>query len=690
MIGAEDLAALRLGSERRIDTGWRAGTHKRRSTDIPDAVTLILSDAGRVAAGDDAQWSALTRRLTADLKAELERLVGAVSRRHATRPPFVVTFVMPALILDGYVEVLWLRIGTSGPDLYDIDVLGAPVRVTRAPANGLEVVAAEKAARAMPTEPRGHEGRDTGAEEPVEAAIEATPDDRRLIANSFDGTTKLTKALPPKKKLSLRVKIAIPEADDHWVGFMPITDAPLVTLEVTVRFEVGGKSWRKPRPQEISFETNSVASSDEATFTFSSPAEGKVITAVIDIGYAGRLLQSAVWKAPVRTKPADCDEIHMCVYQTSAGPAPRLDATAAMSQLDARDEGRLRSPHGEVTLDLRGILDAVEQVSSATLGLADAPNSLAADEARRLLISLARMGFALRRQLEPLQISPGTIAVQVGRDSRIVPLELVYDATVAPLEDAVLCDHVTNPPPGGSPCDKASASVVCPYAFWGLTRTIIRDVVRDNEEWIVPPRHLSLRPVTYAATARADDGSPPDALPSAMLQRAAEVFDPVARAKTWDDWKAHVANDRPQMLLLLAHTDKVGLEESIEIRQDPREVLKQLDITSEYLHAHDAPPPLVLLIACGSLGQSDPFGTLHGALTACGAAAVVGLLTQLNGVHGAHVGEELIRALHKQGTTSLASALTDTRRALLAQGLLTGLLVVAHGEIDIQIGGGPC
>jgi len=250
---------------------------------------------------------------------------------------------------------------------------------------------------------------------------------------------------------------------------------------------------------------------------------------------------------------------------------------------------------------------------------------------------------------------------------------------------AKLCAHVHTPPAPGEACDRTSSRVVCPYAFWALNRTVVRTVVLPDGRPRPMPPTLDLEPVLLAASTRADFGAAADRRPSDLLTAAcAALFGTVERVTSWTAWRREVAARHPDLLVLLAHTEVAGGEATLQIGRNS--FLARPDVSTAMLGGS----PLVLLVACASAVAGDEFGTLPGTFTARGAAAVVGLLTKLSGSQGGRAAQAVLTALHGAGgagPVGLGAALATARRDLVAQGLLVGMMLVAHGEIDVRIGG---
>ena len=518
-----------------------------------------------------------------------------------------------------------------------------------------------------------------------------TVDPRRLAVEFRDGGRRVRSVLPPRRALTLEVAIAVP-AKGQPAGSDPV-DAPpdaedVVTLEVVAESEL----WPQPQLAELVWPVHEHDQpSTSAVFGLVTPDAGRAVAITITVLYRGRQLQRAVVTAAVRDAAVPGERVRVLVQRTSTPPQPALLVTPAAASLDATGSELRNTRSGAAVpgAQLAGTLDAFEQRLSRTLGADDAPESLSDPRALALLVDLARQGSGLWDQLAGLGLDgTGPISLLVQPASRLLPLELVYTGQPPRRSGVKLCDHVRQPPPPGEACDRTSSRVVCPYAFWALTRTIARTVLLPGGRALPTPSRLDLQPVLYAASQRADYGADPAARPSELLLRAcAELFGPdqVGQVTSWTAWRREVAARRPELLLLLAHTETDAGEVSLQIGR--RSFLARPDISTALVgHA-----PLVVLVACASAVAGDEFGTLAGTFTARGAAAVVGLLTKLSGSQGARAAAATLAALLAAGRTGpngsgLGAALAQARRELIGQGLLVGMMLVAHGEIDVEVG----
>jgi hypothetical protein len=335
--------------------------------------------------------------------------------------------------------------------------------------------------------------------------------------------------------------------------------------------------------------------------------------------------------------------------------------------------------------DVQEMLDKIEDRVSRVLGVPGAPDSLDDPRVLELLITLAGIGTELDTFLEPLAIGDArSINVTINPMTKVFPLELVYTGP-PPDAHASLCDHVTNPPPPGQGCDRASTKRVCPYAFWGLHRSISRTVKSTATKQQPWSSTVSASSVLYAATVIADKDVPAPAPSQQVLTTAQQLFGPVTQVGNWRDWRKAVKTDKPNLMVVLGHTMIEGATTNLYIGK--QSALDRRKVSPRELSSDGSRHPLVLLIACATAALGDAFGSLPGVWTAKGAGAVIGTLSKIVGPQGATATTHLLLAIHDVAgqQASVGDAVAAARRSLITARQPIGLLLVSHGELDTRV-----
>jgi len=214
---------------------------------------------------------------------------------------------------------------------------------------------------------------------------------------------------------------------------------------------------------------------------------------------------------------------------------------------------------------------------------------------------------------------------------------------------------------------------------------VARTIAGERRAAGTPTTSLGVRSALYGATVIADADTPDDPKPSDRLAAAIERVGAVRRVADWDDWRTAIGDDHPELLVVLGHTEFEGRDPTLQIGADS--VLARPDISEREVCTGTSPQPLVIMLACATSTLGDRFGSLPGHFAAHGAAAVIATGSKVNGEQGADAAIELlvaIKATRGRGG-DVAAALTRARRALVKRGLAIGLLLVAHGEIDMEV-----
>jgi hypothetical protein len=523
---------------------------------------------------------------------------------------------------------------------------------------------------------------------------------RRLVPEIVRGDEVCRRALVPDTEYRLEVQIRLPETPDEGVPFVedavPEGDG---VVRLDVRVSCPDIRLRASAPIDLPT-TDRSEPSTVATFGFRTGPDGTPLDIEILVLHGNRPIQAARVLAPVRTTPARRDKVRILAVPLSAQPEPARDATHADLSLDARN-GRLEVVGGADGIllgpgDVKDLLDDIELRASRFLaGTTDAVWQ-AGKRAPSLLIDLARLGSQLHRKLADVDDAAArTVSLLIRHDTAILPLEIAY-AGPTPRRTAKLCAHATGAPPAlNNPCPKASTLIVCPYAFWGMYRTIARTIQGPGNRRRKPRRlgPLSLRPVLYGATNRADKGLPAGTLeadhPSLLLQQSLRdcLGGEVARVTNWRAWRTHVRDTHPELLVVFGHSEIDRGEKALQIGKTSW--LHQPDVTEAVVAAAGSAGPLVLLLACATAVPDDRFfGALPASFTDRGAAAVVATLSKLKGPDGARAASAIVSALVASSTPSgvtLGTALAAARRNLVNAGQLVGLMLVGHGEIDLKL-----
>ena len=431
-----------------------------------------------------------------------------------------------------------------------------------------------------------------------------------------------------------------------------------------------------------------------ASVSFTTGGDGSSVRLNIRVLRDGRPVHAAQLAAPVRTKPSLRDHVRLLHVPLSATVEPRADTTKAEATLECTATALKRlgtDAPTQVPLSVVTAISAVMQESaSKVLSGNDAPDRLDEPAAVTLLINLARLGRRLADTLADIGVTDAhTIAVKSRRDLPIVPLELAYDG-VAPEPGAALCGCLSRPnPQRGAVISHASAQTVCPYAFWGMSRAIIRTVAAEPVKRLpARPRlaPLSLRPVLYGAADSADELSPPWQPLTETLEKtlSGRAVGQCTRVSSWRAWRRAARGVAPQLLVVLADTEMRKGTPKLLIGSKSRLAPGSVSLGRR---AVTAPAPLVLLFGTGSDVVGAEVGIFPAAFIDQGAAAVITTLISVGGAQAAAAAAAVVHAMHSNRlpTPTVAAAVSAARRQLIACASPVGLLLATYGETDLEL-----
>ena len=301
------------------------------------------------------------------------------------------------------------------------------------------------------------------------------------------------------------------------------------------------------------------------------PEGRRRVQARVVVTFRNRVLQTAVLSGEVG-EPARVRE--RLVLRMDLGHLDErrgFDAAVVLNHDDDGDPAAIVVADGDVTVDAMPEIDATTaRVRRLLIGAATVTGTgkAAAERTRKLLVEVALKGNELYVPLKPLLDSldrhgpAKRIQVLAARPGHFLPLELVYDRP-APAEDAVVCPRWLA---GGDDCgpgcfaDEDDVSVVCPAVFWGLGR-----VVERHHASLTDPSGTSF--VLRAEPRRRRSRLHVD---SALVAASAKVRAPELKTvldglgaagsavQAWDDWKAALADQPRDLLVLMPHTDPAG------------------------------------------------------------------------------------------------------------------------------------
>jgi len=323
--------------------------------------------------------------------------------------------------------------------------------------------------------------------------------------------------------------------------------------------------------------------------------------------------------------------------------------------------------------------------------------TISSDANLKMMIMLANHGAMILQEISrhhPMAGLDGARRVQVVEavDKAYFPVEFLYtgkapmlDAKVCPkavaaLEDPVqtvheACSHRNDP------------DFVCPAAFWGFQKCIERLASTGDQthQLSVPEagenRLGPFSSALIAASNRAkDEMKGPRSLPKVVASHVAKV----SRVDSWKDWKAKVDKDKPDLLVLMPHSEESRQLPGIPILEVSLNELHASHLDEAYVRAEGAggKGPLLLLMGCSTTFAETPFLNFVRRFNLSGAPIVIGTLSIIHGTQASMVTQQLLAAIAKPGheVQRFDEAILGVKRRLAAAGHSVAFSLIAYGH----------
>jgi hypothetical protein len=467
------------------------------------------------------------------------------------------------------------------------------------------------------------------------------------------------------------------------------------------------------------------ARSGDCDLRIAVPADERTVQADIAFLYRGRIFEYVRIEAASLAEgeaegSRDSLRIRVVASQRQVIEIPDSApvGAAVVAERGATDAEALLSVFGGLGASTRALSDATQAVRWLNQALFNTEKLIVRQRARRgtakevldtsdenlrvLLRDMARHGAALYNALAGgKDLEAGDRIELLTLEGVYIPLEFVYDRGF-PKDDARICSAGAKALiDGASACPKCtkpltarqrtSASTICPFGFWSLSKVIER-VPEGEGEADRGPRldRRTLPPLDSIAFASSNLVPPEERMATIALLK--QQFETALLAEDWHDWLEAIER-RPTLLVIMAHHGIAAGLDYLEIG-DPaweaeRGKLNRGQINSVFVNADGREPgPVVLLLGCQTaIGDSTGYIQLSEVFRRERASIVLGTLAEILGPHAGPLARELVTEL---GTVSDSEAdfgtiLVRVRRRLLARGYLLALCIYALGDAEWRL-----
>jgi len=449
--------------------------------------------------------------------------------------------------------------------------------------------------------------------------------------------------------------------------------------------------------QQDEIELPRIGRSQEAEFVFEIPDSGsdREWAARIVVLFRNRALQTAVLSGRL----GESARLHQvaALVPTLTALDERLAFDVSLVANHTNGLAKLiRHSDGHTFVNsmasLPPITERIAEDLARAVRLRSQRQGLRSARARELLVSLAKRGRDLFSELErQLGSVAGASRIQLVTASGgwFLPIEILY-ARYSPDDDARICErYLSDPTTCSGECTPVTdRSVVCPNAFWGLSKTIERhhfDPALDRE---LQQQHLLLavgehsrrEPLKLTRTLL---GASQRVKPADRSKTLAALGPGATVVMSWDEWEAAVKAADTELLVLVPHTD--WNDTALEIANDKltRDRIERTLVTGD----RKGVQPVVVLFGCRTTGRAtDPAGFASRFMIK-GAAAVFHSSTDLLNFHASELARRLAGQLisPSRNTELLSDALAAFRRDAVHDGLIAALSISAFGDADWRI-----
>lgn len=486
----------------------------------------------------------------------------------------------------------------------------------------------------------------------------------------------------------------------------PATMEVMIDLEVTLNYLPGilraQISWHK------------YGDSNVATFSIQTPADPQLLTARVAAYCGNRFLQEAVLTIEVRTAnmPAQLESAFFKIEAALRNQPHGLNSGNAFDAVivggksaDAEREmgGRSKGKehHFRYTPQMKTLVDKIKALLEEAAQSPVLPGDLDTEQNLDILIPLAVLGFKLHKLYLNNMSLDGPMQL-INNAGDFLPLDFAYTRQ-PPLGTARLCAHASEALNKGA-CQNCLNSIdeeknfICPFGFWALSQVVERHQYKamadaSQSDYIlktVPDGNRNVLTVLnkslHGSSGRVDLGSISDLRTTVRKSISKVCKQPLIYAENWAEWAAAIPQN-PDSLILIVHIEKGERtdDDSLEIGNDP---LDQIQLDHQYIPQPTAgKAPFVILIGCEASNTDQYLFDTISLLFRQGVAIVVSNFTSIIGEQAARIVMQLTELLKQEATipVSFGEIILKLRQKMMAQGMLAGLSLLAHGDTDWKI-----
>jgi hypothetical protein len=550
----------------------------------------------------------------------------------------------------------------------------------------------------------------------------STPDRRRVLIDLYDVTNrqspkKVKNRLLTNRRYEIELFIAgVRQATVIAPESFPSDELPPGNNDLSVHFVplVRDENGKFMASQCKSMVLPDTADSTACKFNFNVPSKIETYRARLIISFQNRVMQTLILSAPVGNAEGNFVlDVENIVDQSFERllERPKFDAAIIVNDSPSGVSGLITIKGNEAIFTepegLKIVSDAIRQIILEEAAIPEPSKKYNCKQIQQLLYKLSRLGKCLWDTLPSTAknlFQDGTARIQVV-DVRIgayFPAEFVHPG-LSPIDSARLCPNgeATLKPisPKNFPskashekCEyKGDDNYICPGRMWGLGSIIERQpatgapsqgfILRDATSEIGKANKDVLNHVVLAVSEKVTNYA--SEATNKLLDSLKGIAKEVSYAADWESLKKIVQNNSPTLLILLPHSGFDKRIPTIPALELGGTWLAQDHFKEQYVRGSKSVNPVVLLLGCDTSTTEIPFLNFIKRFMDCGAAMVMGTVTQIEVTRTVNFVERFITAINTSNkTASFGELLLQARRSMLAEGDAYALSLLAYGDSD--------
>ncbi|HEY0139451.1 MAG TPA: hypothetical protein VGF48_01070 [Thermoanaerobaculia bacterium] len=526
-------------------------------------------------------------------------------------------------------------------------------------------------------------------------AVGRKPVDRRVVQKTVDGNGNDVKTLAAGQKYRVAFRIGFPRRGEtaankafphHFLP--PSTTGHRITVVFAELPQNDCDDFRQPDVRELLLPV--AAQSKAVEFWFQTRSDA--FDARVIFLHQNRVLQTLRYHAKAGAAIALDEELDVYRFDNLEGRT-RFDAAFVANKAGERMGVCIVVDGKAEYVAPSGLEQQVERISAVldkATGLLKLPKKLDDAKLLEVMLTLSHHGNQLWTALGIFE-SGGKLAnaprIQVvsARPGEYLPVEFLYGRPIS--LHLSMCKNAVETLSDNVECSTADPSLeLCPASFWGLNR-VIEHVAWIDARQRKATKSVRTTPLLECALLGVSERVPKKDAARLMKALNEATGNNAHQARSWSEWAAKVASEKPSLLVLLTHSSTSAITE-VPALELGGETLPIAGIEEKHVRATGSlDEPVILLLGCDTVRAPIPYQDAVERLKAKHAGVVLGTLSTVLGPHAASFASALVKALAEAAGSGskFGDVLLKVKRERIRAGDPFALTLVAYGDSEIHI-----